>query len=84
MIGDFGTILNLVGPLDDTPGDGTSRERFRSYLATGLTELGAVRDAVQTCITSPFSVQLVDARVHEMSALRRMSGMTNWRSRPFA
>jgi hypothetical protein len=51
MIGDFDTVLNLVGPLDDTPGENTPRERFRAYLSTGLTELGSVRDAVQTCIT---------------------------------
>lgn len=51
MIGDFDTILNLVGTLDDAPGEDAARERFRKYLATGLTELGVVRDAVQTCVT---------------------------------
>ena len=51
MIGDFDTILNLVGELDDKQGDDTPRTRFRNYLATGLTELGVVRDAVQTCVT---------------------------------
>lgn len=50
MIDDFDTILNLVGALDDTLGADTPRERFRKYLA-GLTELGLVRDAVQTCTT---------------------------------
>jgi cell division septation protein DedD len=51
VIGDFDTILNLVGPLDDATGVNTPRDRFRSYLATGLSEVGLVRDAVQTCIT---------------------------------
>jgi hypothetical protein len=51
MIGDFDTILNLVGTLNDTPGDDTPRERFRKYLGTGLTELGSIRDAVHTCTT---------------------------------
>jgi len=50
MIGDFDTILNLVGTLDDTPGDNTPRVRFRKYLSTGMTELGSVRDAVHTCV----------------------------------
>ncbi|MGD0019063.1 MAG: EVE domain-containing protein [Candidatus Limnocylindrales bacterium] len=50
MIDDFDTILNLVGALDNTLGADTPRERFRKYLA-GLTELGFVRDAVQTCTT---------------------------------
>jgi hypothetical protein len=51
MIGDFDTILNLVGPLDDSQGVNTPRDRFRAYLETGLAEVGLVRDAVQTCIT---------------------------------
>lgn len=52
MIGDFDTVLNLVGNLDDSPGENTPRLRFRTYLATGLTELGSVRDAVNTCVTN--------------------------------
>ena len=32
MNGDFDTILNLVGPLDDATGDNTARVRFRNYL----------------------------------------------------
>ena len=51
VIGDFDTILTLVGTLDDSPGEGTPRERFRGYLETSLTQLGAVRDAVHTCVT---------------------------------
>jgi hypothetical protein len=51
MIGDFDTILDLVGSLDDAPGDNTARVRFRTYLATGLTELGSIRDAIHTCTT---------------------------------
>jgi hypothetical protein len=51
MIGDFNTILNLVGPLDDSQAEDSPRARFREYLKHSLTELGAVRDAVQTCTT---------------------------------
>ena len=46
MIGDFDTILNLVGPLDDAPGTNTPRDRFRAYLASGMGDVGLVRDAV--------------------------------------
>jgi hypothetical protein len=51
MIGDFDTILNLVGPLDDAPGTNTPRDRFRAYLASGMGDVGLVRDAVQTCVS---------------------------------
>ena len=50
MIGDFDTILKLVGTLDDAAGDNTARVRFRDYLSTGLTELGSIRDAVHVCV----------------------------------
>lgn len=50
MIGDFDTILKLVGTLDDATGDNTARVRFRDYLSTGLTELGSIRDAVHVCV----------------------------------
>jgi hypothetical protein len=43
-------ILDLVGPLDDSPGDGTSRERFRVYLKKSVTTAGALRDAIETCL----------------------------------
>jgi hypothetical protein len=52
MIGDFDTILRLVGVLDDSAGNDPPRLRFREYLKSSLTELGAVRDAVQTCVTN--------------------------------
>lgn len=43
-------ILELVGTLDDNPGDGTGRERFRKYLAKSATDLGLVRDYVEFCL----------------------------------
>lgn len=43
-------ILNLVGKLDDTPGEDTARERFRSYLAQNLRDSGQIRDYVEECL----------------------------------
>ena len=43
-------ILDLVGKLDDAPGDDTSRERFRSFLKTQVAEVGALRDHVEECL----------------------------------
>ncbi len=43
-------ILNLVGSLDDSPGDNTARERFRTFLAKSVTTVGALRDYVETCL----------------------------------
>ncbi len=40
-------ILSLVGKLDDSPGDDTPRERFRSYLRENVDEVGQVRDYVE-------------------------------------
>jgi hypothetical protein len=42
-------ILGLVGPLDDTPGSDTPRERFRKFLQTSVTSIGEVRDYVEAC-----------------------------------
>jgi len=43
-------ILNLVGKLDDAPGDDTSRERFRRFLKDNVKEVGQVRDFVEECL----------------------------------
>ena len=43
-------ILGLVGTLDDSPGQATGRERFRSYLRESVSELGVVRDYVESCL----------------------------------
>jgi secondary thiamine-phosphate synthase enzyme len=40
-------ILRLAGPLDDTPGDGTPRERFRAFLAETVTGVPAVRELLE-------------------------------------
>ena len=43
-------ILGLVGKLDDTPGDETSRERFRRFLEENITEVGQIRDYIEECL----------------------------------
>lgn len=43
-------ILDLVGKLDDTPGDETSRERFRRFLKENITEVGQIRDYIEECL----------------------------------
>ena len=43
-------ILALVGSLDDSPGEGTPRERFRSFLAENVQEAGQVRDYIEECL----------------------------------
>ena len=43
-------ILDLVGKLDDSPGDDTPRERFRRFLKENVKEVGQVRDYVEECI----------------------------------
>lgn len=45
-------VLKLVGPLDDSPGERAARERFRAYLTDSVKEAGAVRDYVETCIST--------------------------------
>lgn len=47
---DLKEILELVGQLDDTPGENTPRERFRHYLRKSVSTSGAVRDYVETCL----------------------------------
>jgi hypothetical protein len=43
-------ILGLVGKLDDTSGDETSRERFRVFLKENITEVGQIRDYIEECL----------------------------------
>lgn len=43
-------ILDLVGKLDDSPGEDTGRERFRRHLMSNVTEIGQIRDFVQECL----------------------------------
>ena len=43
-------ILDLVGTLDDTPGDDTPRERFRRFLRRRVEEIGYARDLVEECL----------------------------------
>lgn len=45
-------ILELVGTLDDAPGDNTARERFRSYLLQSIKTSGELRDYIQVCLTN--------------------------------
>lgn len=45
-------ILDLIGKLDDTPGQDTARERFRRYLAKNLVAPGQIRDYVEECLRS--------------------------------
>ena len=42
-------IFNLVGRLDDTPGDDVPRERFRRFLKENITEVGKLRDFIEEC-----------------------------------
>lgn len=46
-------ILDLVGQLDDSQGDGTPQQRFRRFLDNNVTEVGQVRDYVQECLQTP-------------------------------
>jgi hypothetical protein len=46
-------ILDLVGQLDDSQGDGIPRQRFRRFLDKNVTEVGQVRDYVQECLQTP-------------------------------
>lgn len=46
-------ILNLVGKLDDAPGEDTARERFRRFLMENIREVGQVRDYLEECLRTP-------------------------------
>jgi hypothetical protein len=50
MISTLQEVLDLVGTLDDTAGENSSRERFRNYLTRSAQTIGAVRDYVETCL----------------------------------
>jgi len=43
-------ILNLVGKLDDSPGEETPRERFRRFLAENIKDIGQIRDYIEECL----------------------------------
>ena len=43
-------ILAFVGPLDDTLGENTARERFRGHLAKSANTSGVLRDYIATCL----------------------------------
>jgi len=47
---DLNEVLDLVGTLDDSPGDDTPRERFRTYLRKKVTSVGILRDYVEECL----------------------------------
>lgn len=46
-------ILDLVGPLDDSPGEDTPRERFRRFLHKNVHEVGEIRDHIEQCLRTP-------------------------------
>lgn len=43
-------ILDLVGKLDDSPGNETPRERFRRFLTENVRDVGQIRDYLQECL----------------------------------
>jgi hypothetical protein len=43
-------ILELVGELNDNPGEQTPRERFRRFLEENINKAGQIRDYVQECL----------------------------------
>jgi hypothetical protein len=43
-------ILDLVGPLDDSAGENTPRERFRRFLRKNVHEVGEIRDHIEQCL----------------------------------
>jgi hypothetical protein len=43
-------ILDLVGPLDDSSGEDTPRERFRRFLQKNVHEVGEIRDHIEQCL----------------------------------
>ena len=44
-------ILSLVGVMDDSPGNDTSRERFRQFLKDNARDVSQLRDYIQECLT---------------------------------
>lgn len=53
MSADLDQILDLVGPLDDSPGEDSARERFRRFLKKNVKEVGQVRDHIERCLRVP-------------------------------
>jgi hypothetical protein len=45
-------ILELVGRLDDSPGDQNPRERFRALLKQNVTGVGQLRDFINECLAN--------------------------------
>jgi hypothetical protein len=45
-------VLELVGKLDDSPGENAPRERFRRFLHENVKEAAEIRDYVQECINA--------------------------------
>lgn len=45
-------VLNLVGTLDDAPGDNTPRERFRGFLRDSVSSVAQISDYVDACVTN--------------------------------
>jgi hypothetical protein len=43
-------ILEVVGSLDDSPGEDTARERFRHFLEKNVQDVGQLRDYVNECL----------------------------------
>ncbi len=43
-------VLDLIGALNDKPGEDTARERFRRHLRKRITSTGQVRDFVEECL----------------------------------
>lgn len=43
-------ILDLAGKLDDTPGDETSRERFRRGLKENIRAVRQIRNYIEECL----------------------------------
>lgn len=46
-------ILDLVGTLDDSPGEDTVREQFRKYLEREVKDVGHRRDLLEKCLREP-------------------------------
>jgi len=46
----LGEVLDLIGRLDDSPGEDAARERFRRYLSKNLVDAGQIRDYVEECL----------------------------------
>ena len=71
-------VLELVGKLDDSPGEDVPRERFRHFLQEQLTEVGQIRDFVQECLMGSgdqYSRALQDLIVYNVHITHRVRGL---------